>query len=158
MPSAFVDSANGKMISVFLPIAERYFTRRAKPLGQLYRKWVVVGMLELEVETVFVFGLERHLTSVVVAAVLGLPRQRERAGELVAPTDKHVLAELFLVAERTLAIGDGANKQILRKLWTCEQQTLQQSIGKNNKPILKLVKPNNTNIHKTRINKNINTI
>lgn len=123
------------MISVFLPIVERYFTRRTKPLGQLDRKWVVVGMLELEVETVFVFGLERHLTSVMVAAVLGLPRQRERAGELVAPTDKHVLAEHFLVAERTLAIGDGANKQVLRKLWTCEQQTLQQSIGKYNKPI-----------------------
>lgn len=120
MPSAFVDSANRKMISVFLPIAERYFTRRAKQLGQLDRKWVVVGMLKLEVETVFVFGLERHLTSVMVAAILGLPRQRERAGELVAPTDKHVLAELFLVAERTLAIGDGANKQLLHKLWTCE--------------------------------------
>lgn len=92
------------MVSVFLAIVERYFTRRAKPLGQLDRKWVDVGMLELEVETVFVFGLERHLTSVMVAAILGLPRQRERAGELVAPTDKHVLAEPFLVAERTLAI------------------------------------------------------
>lgn len=139
--SAFIDSANGKMISAFLPIAERYFTRRAKPLGPQDREWVVVRMLELEVETVFIFGLERHLTSIMVAAVLGLPRQRERAGELVAPTDKYVLAELFLVAERTLASGDGANKQLLGKLWTCEQQTLKQSSAKNNKTNPKLVKP-----------------